>query len=349
VSSNSKKLKILLLLDLPYDPPADQDFSELLKTPDFLDERDINRALTGLGHEVKIFGVFNDIFPLVNQLKMSPPDVVFNQFESFDSNRELEPNIIALLELFNIPYTGASPESMRLCKDKGLSKKLLSFDNIRVPKFFVSNKDKPLKNLPEDMNYPCICKPLGLEGSEGISKASLVANEKECLERIAFVHRLSADAIIEEYIQGRELYVGVYGNDEVTVLPTQEMFFKKVPDGEPKFATYNAKWDKAYRKKWGIDSGKAKKISEEIEKEIHDQCIKIFGLFKLSGYARIDFRLSNEDELVFIEANPNPGIAKNEDFPAAAKQAGTPYPELLEDILKLALSKNKKIAISAAS
>ena len=95
--------------------------------------------------------------------------------------------------------------------------------------------------------------------------------------------------------------------------------------------------------------GKAKKISEEIEKEIHDQCIKIFGLFKLSGYARIDFRLSNEDELVFIEANPNPGIAKNEDFPAAAKQAGTPYPELLEDILKLALSKNKKIAISAAS
>lgn len=326
-------------MDLPYSPPQDQDFSQLLKTEDFTDENDLVTALKSLGHTVKIFGVYDDIFPLVNELKNARPDLVFNQFESFNEDRDMEPNIIALLELFGIPYTGAPAEALSLCKDKGLSKKLLSYHKIRIPEFITSQAATPIKTIPKSFNFPAICKPLGLEGSEGISQASLVHTADECLDRVKFVHdKLNSDCIVEEYIEGRELYVGVFGNDRLTVLPPRELVFDHYPDDMPKFATYKVKWDDKYREKWGIRSGKAKALPPKLTRNLKKMCMDIYRLFKLRGYARIDLRLSDAGELVFIEANPNPAMAIEDEFASAAKESGLTYPKLINEIIQLALT-----------
>lgn len=335
----AKKLKVMVLVDLPEAPPAGQDFTGVMLGPDWKDERDVIKTLKHLGHEVRIFGVFDDIRPLVDELSQNKPDVVFNQCESFNNDREQEPSIISLLDLLRIPYTGANSEALRLCKDKGLTKKILSYHEIRVPRFEVSLRSRPRKRLDQDMVLPAICKPLRLDASEGISLGSLVSSEAECLERVRFIHdRLGSDAIVEEYIDGKELYVGVFGNDRLTALPPQELFFKESPATMPRFLTYKAKWDPAYRKKYGIDSNLARNLSPAFLENLADHCKQIYRLLKLTGYARIDLRLGQDKRPVFIEANPNPSIHKGDDFAWSARKAGIPYDELISKILSLALA-----------
>ena len=350
MAPKKQKIKIMILLDLPFEPPAQQDFSELILDADFVQENDIRKALKYLGHDVQIFGVFNDIFPLTKELKANPPDLVFNQFETFNSSREFEPNIIALLELFGVAYTGSNSEALRICKDKALSKKLLSYHGIRVPVFFSSPHNSNSIPIPNDTKFPVICKPLGLEGSEGIAKASLVHNPQACKERIKYLHKkYKTDVIVEEFIEGRELYVGVLGGKSTTVLPTQELFFKKGGSEKPTFATYRAKWDKGYRKKWGIDSGRARKLEENVKVQINQTSTAIFSILKLQGYARLDYRLSKNNELIFIEANPNPGISREEDFSFAAKDAGLSYTEMIAQIVGLAVQSHSTARNRSAS
>ncbi len=317
----SKKLKVLALIDLPSPPPEDQNFSQHLKHEDWKDEKNVVETIKSLGHEVRIFGIFDDIQPLVEELKSDKPDVVFNMCETFNNDRDQEPNIAAVLELLGIPHTGANARALRLCKDKGLTKKILSFHRVRVPRFEISHKIRPRKKIHKRFVFPGLCKPLGLEASEGIAKTSLVKNEKDCLERLQYIHeKYGVDAIVEEFISGREFYVGVLGNDRLTVFPPQELFFKSVPDGDPRIATYKAKWDQEYRRKWGIDSGKAKAIEPLIKSKLDNVCKKIYRIFGLCGYARVDLRLSEQGEVVFIEVNPNPAIAKTDDFASGAKE-----------------------------
>src|SRR5262249_34914244 len=159
----------------------------------------------------------------------------------------------------------------------------------------------------------------------------------ECLERVRFLHEnLGADAIVEEFIDGRELYVGVLGSRRPKVLPPQELFFDEIPEGEPRFATFKAKWDDRYRKKWGIRNGPAKEISEPVRRRLRLTCRKIYNLFQLSGYARIDLRLTPAGDLVFLEANPNPSLASGDDFARSAERAGLSYTRLISRLLKQA-------------
>jgi D-alanine-D-alanine ligase len=335
----AKKLKVLVLFDLPSDPPADGDFSSLMSGPDWKDERDVIRTLKKLGHEVRLFGIFDDVKVLVDELSRNRPDVIFNQCESFNNSRQHEPSVIALLDLLRIPYTGARPEALQLCKDKGLTKKILSYHQIKIPYFEMFYRSRPRKRLDEPGLLPGICKPLGLEASEGISQGSLVNNEADCLDRIKFIHeRLDSDAIVEEYIDGRELYVGIFGNERLTVLPPQELFFKQTPDNVPRFLTYKAKWDQNYRKKYGIDSDQALNLSPAFLEKLSENCKQIYRLLKLSGYARIDLRMGTDEEPVFIEANPNPSIHKGDDFAWSARLAGISYDDLINKILNLALA-----------
>jgi D-alanine-D-alanine ligase len=333
---SGKALNILMLIDLSI-PLAPDEFDDYLKTDDWKSDANVVRALKNLGHEVKMLGIHDDIRPLIQELEEDRPDLVFNLCEAFGNDREFEPHVAALLELLGVPYTGAGVTPLRVCKDKSLTKKILSYHRVRVPKFMVSPKAKPLKGLGK-FSFPAFIKPLSLEASEGIAQLSLAENEKQALERIRYINeKLGVDAIIEEYIEGRELYVGILGNDRLMAFPPRELFFREVAEGDPKFATFRAKWDDDYRKKWGIDTGVAKGIPPETERSIMKLCKKIYRLLQMSGYGRIDLRLTPGGEIVFIEANPNPSIAREDDFARSAEKAGLDYEDLIARILRLGL------------
>lgn len=335
-----KSLKIVLLFDtLIHIPP--EEFVNYWDDPDWKSERDVRNTLMKLGHNVIPFGLFDDIEPFVKFIKNEQPDLVFNMSEAFNGDRDQEPNITALMELLGVPFTGAGAMSLRVCKDKGLTKSILSYHDISTPKFMVAKKGSAspsLKNFP----FPAFIKPLQLESSEGITQSSYCEDEESAFARVKFIHdKLGVDAIIEEFIDGREVYVSILGNDKLTVFPPREMFFKQIPNDEPKFATFKSKWDQEYRKKWGIDSGWMAALPELTEKKLTETCKKIYKLLNISGFGRIDLRIRNNEEIYFLEANPNPSISKKEDYSLSASKGGMDYEELISKIVTLSLSKEK--------
>lgn len=333
-----RSLKVLLLSDLSVPPPEDHDFSKFFGTEEWKSEAQLARTLKSLGHEVRAFGIQDTIEPLVDELRKTKPDLVFNLCEAVRDDRSHEPNVVSLLELMGVPYTGAGSVALQICKDKALTKKILAFHQIRVPLFTLSRVNSPLKNL-KNFPYPAFIKPLDLEASEGIAQYSFSEDEKGTLERVKYIHEhFGIDAIIEEYIEGREITVGVLGNKKIRILPAREMCFGEMRADEPRFVTYKAKWDENYRKRWGIHSRPARNISSALEKKINEITRDIYDLFRIKGYARIDFRLTPNGELVFIEANPNPSISKDDDFVLSAEKAGLSYEDLIEQIISGALS-----------
>ena len=331
-----KSLKIILLFDLSVKISQDQ-YADYWNTPDWKTEKDVKKALIKLGHQVIPYGIHDDIVPFIELVKNQKPDLVFNMSEAFSGKRDFEPNMTALMQLVGVPFTGAGPMSLQLCKDKGLTKVILNYHQIKTPQFLVIKKSKSIQSLKKFI-YPAIIKPLQLESSEGISQVSYVENEKEAIARIKFIHdKYSVDAIMEEFIDGREVYVSVLGNDKLNVFPPREMFFKQIPEDEPKFATYKSKWDQDYRKKWGIDSGWAASMPEATQKKLFDVCKKIYRVLGIQGFGRIDLRIK-DDEIYFIEANPNPSIAKKEDYALSAHKGGVEYEDLIAKIVSLSLT-----------
>lgn len=333
-----RELKVLLLFDL-LDRLSPEEIEAYFRTEDWKTHENIRASLKRLGHDVHLHGIFDQVDGLISDLQRGTFDVVFNISEGVFGDRNFEPHLASVLELLKMPYTGSGPEALHLCKDKGLTKKILSFHNIAVPNFLLSPRRKPLRSM-KGFQFPALIKPLNLEGSEGISKLSFAENEKEALERLAYLNeKLEVDAISEEYIEGREFYVSVVGNEKLQVFPPRELLFKKVPEGEPRIATFKAKWDLGYRKKWGIESAHAQELSEPMRSKIDYSAKKIYKLLGMKGYGRIDFRLKESGELYFLEANPNPALSREDDYPQSAQRAGVSYPDLLTKILNLALSR----------
>lgn len=334
--NKTKSLKIVLLFDVSVQLPQEQ-YHSYWSDKDWKNERDVKNALTKLGHEVIPFGLYNDIEGFIQLVKKEKPDLVFNMSEAFSGHRSFEANVPALMQMVGVPFTGTGPMSLQLCKDKGLTKVILNYHQILTPLFLVCKKGQSMKSL-KTMTYPAFVKPLELESSEGISQSSYVENEKQAKERVQFIHqKYGVDAIVEEFIDGREVYVSVLGNEKLVTFPPRELFFKQVPENEPKFATFNSKWNQAYRKKWGIDSGWAKSMPEHLQKKIDLTCKKIYRVLGMQGFGRIDLRLRGED-IYFIEANPNPSIAKSEDYALSASKAGVEYDELISKIVTLSLN-----------
>jgi len=328
-------MKVLVLFDMARRAAPGETFSpEVLKdTEDKETEADVLSCLQRLGHEVQTQACFDDVVCIVEKLKAFQPDVVFNLIESFHRNRAHEPNVPALLELMKVRYTGARPDGLMLCKDKALAKKVLSYHRVRVPHFVISPDSRPLKRLRRFV-FPAFVKPVGEESSDGISKASFARSEEEALERARFIQeKFHCDALIEEYIEGRELYLSVIGNRKLTVFPPREIFFDQVPDDEPKFATFKAKWDDAYRKKWGIQNGPARELPAGLEEKLTRLARKVYRVLKIQGLGRIDVRITAAGEIVTIEANPNPSLAREDDFAQSAAQAGLEYDALIQKIL----------------
>jgi D-alanine-D-alanine ligase len=274
---------------------------------------------------------------LRQKLEGFAPDVIFNLADQFKNNRGFDQNIASLLEMQGVPFTGCGATGLVLCKHKGTSKKILGYHHIHVPNFVVIPRGQRIARLKRP-KFPLLVKPVKEEASYGISQASFVTSDEQFRERVAFIHDShDSDVIAEEYIEGRELYVSVMGNARLTVFPIRELVFREVPPNEPKIATYKAKWDEEYRKRWGLQNQFPEDLAPGLVAEIEETCKRIYRLLTIEGYARIDLRLTADNKVYFIEANPNPILAADEDFALAAEKAGLSYPQLIDRIIGIGI------------
>ncbi len=336
-----KTPRVLVAFNTPSAFPADKDYIEELKHPDWKTEADVAAALRELDFPFELSGLYDDTRVLQQKIESFKPDVIFNLIERFKNNASHEADTASFLKLLGIPFTGCGPAAITLCKDKGLTKEILTYHRIRIPRFIVLPVKKPV-HRPKRFTFPIFIKPLKEEASLGISQASLVENDLQFRERVAFLHdTMNQNVIAEQFIAGREIYVSLLGNKRLEVFPFREMVFSRVEDEDPKIATYKAKWDEAYRKKWGIQNKFAGDLSAELEEKIRKLSKKIYRVLSIRGAARLDLRLTPESEVFFIEANPNPMLAKDEDFALSAQKAGLSYPELIRRMISLALAEEE--------
>jgi D-alanine-D-alanine ligase len=306
----------------------------------FKTEYEVMSTLQAAGHEVKMLGVQTELAPIRDEVENWKPDIVFNLLEEFHGETLYAQNVVSLLELLQIPYTGCNPRGLLLARGKDLSKKLLKYHRIPVPAFAVFPKSTKKVKRPRGLPYPVIVKSLSEDASRGISQASVVDSDEKLAERVAFVHeRIKTPAIAEQYIEGREIYVGVLGNEKVQVLPVWELQFSKLADGALPIATEKVKHDVAYQEKRGIIQGPAQGLETAVESRIKVFAKRICEALEIDGYCRIDFRLAADGTPYFIEANPNPEISAGEEFAQAALHAGTSYQDLLNKILLLGLQR----------
>jgi D-alanine-D-alanine ligase len=265
------------------------------------------------------------------------PHIAFNLLEEFHGLSAFDQHVVSYLELKQLPYTGCNPRGLTIARDKALTKKILAYHRIRVPQFAVFAKGRR-RRRPRRVDFPLFVKSLTDDASIAISQASVVQDDEQLQERVEFVHRtVGTDAIAEQYIEGRELYVAVLGNKRPVAFPVWELFFDHLPEGAPRIATRKVKWNPGYQKKAGIRSGQASDLPAELDLSIRQRAKRIYRLLGLSGYARLDFRLAEDGRVYLIEANPNPYIAYGEDFADSAEAHGLDYNELVTRILSLGL------------
>lgn len=332
-----KKLRIILLVHTTLMPPDDLDDQNDPRMEKYQTEYDVLSSLKELGHEVNVIGLYDDLAPIRSAIEEWQPDIVFNLLEEFAGNPAFDYYVVSYLEMMKIPYTGCNPRGLLLARDKALSKKLLSFHHISVPNFIVFPTGKALRKNAR-RHFPMIVKSLMEEGSVGIAQASYVENDEQLKERVALLHeKTGGDAIAEQFIDGRELYVSILGNTRLTVLPTRELTFSNTDNGIQRMATYKVKWDHNYRDRWGIDYQFARILPNGVEERIIKICKRAYKILDLNGYARFDLRMSQEGKVYLIEANPNPGIAHNDDCALAAEKAGLEYNHLIQRILNLGM------------
>jgi D-alanine-D-alanine ligase len=333
-----KKSKVLALFDAIAPTTINQDLTAELQTSDWKTESNILAALNELGCTTEYLALFDDLDALRQKLQTFQPDVIFNLADQFKNNRAFDQNIVSVLAMEGVPFTGCGSTGLTLCKHKGISKKILGYHRIHVPGFVVLPRGRRV-GRPKHLRFPILIKPLKEEASLGISQASFVENDDQFRERVQFIHeKYDNDVIAEEYIEGRELYVSILGNHRLQVFPIRELVFKEVPPDEPKIATYKAKWDEEYRKRWGLQNQFAEGLDPALVKRIEQTCRRIYHLLTIDGYARLDLRLAADNEVYFIEANPNPMLAADEDFAQSALKAGLTYPQLVERIVRLGLT-----------
>ncbi|MBD3426920.1 MAG: ATP-grasp domain-containing protein [Candidatus Omnitrophica bacterium] len=340
-----RKLKVLVLFDSAGTPPADQDYAEQFEHEDWFTEAAVAENLKCLGHEVRLMGIYDDIRPLVDEIEQNRPDVVFNLTEIFLGKAFLDKNIPSLLELLQVPYTGCGPASLMICNNKILTKKILSYHRIKVPNFHIFRRGGRIWR-PKKLRFPLMVKPSQEEASTGIAQASFVEREKDLRDRVEFIHeRFEMPAIVEEYIDGRELYVSILGNKRLRVFPFRETKFVQVPSDGPKLATYKAKWDKDYRARWGIKNEFAGRLPNGIPEKITRTAKRAYRALMLDSHARLDLRLTPQGDIYILEGNANPEIAQGDEFAESAEKGGVPYDKLVEKMLRIAFQRESTLVL----
>jgi D-alanine-D-alanine ligase len=330
-----KKLRTLVLVHATLVPPDSLVGATEKEIDEWRTEYDVITHLKAAGHDVLPLGLSDSLSELRRGIIDWRPDIVFNLLEEFDGIGTYDQHVVAFLELMRQPYTGCNPRGMLLSRDKVLSKQLLSYHRIPTPQFMVFPRGKRPR-IPNTLRFPMFVKSSTEDASLGIAHASVVADDKQLKERIAFIHgQTHSDALVEEYIEGRELYVGVIGNHRLQVLPVWEMRFGSLPESLPAIATRKVKWDRRYQEKYGITTAAAADLPEGTVARLEQLSKRIFRALHLTGYARMDFRLRGDGALYVLEANANPNISMAEDFAQSALTAGLRYRDVLNRILQL--------------
>jgi D-alanine-D-alanine ligase len=331
-----RRLRVLVLMHKDLVPPESPSGDEPSRA-EWKTEYDVVSTLRKLGHEVKPLGVKSDLGVIRSAVEEWEPHIAFNLLEEFDGVAVYDQNVVSYLELLHMPYTGCNPRGLMLARDKVLSKKIFSFHRIPFPEFIVVPQGRMVKR-PKWLSFPLIVKSVSEEASLGISQASIVQDDDKLKERVAFIHQsVGTGALIERYIEGRELYVGVLGNGHLQVLPVWELKMDNLPDDARRIATERVKWSRKYQDKYGITSKEAKGLPEGKIEAIQHLAKRVYRALGLSGYARIDMRMDENGNLYVLEANPNPQIAHNEDFADSAEKANYPYKNLLQELLNVGL------------
>lgn len=334
-----KRLRVLHLTQPWMLPPKDHASYSEKEQRAWKTDLDVLTTLKRLGHAVESLGIEDELNPIRTAIEGFQPHVVFNLMEAFAGMSELDQHVVSYLELLGIPYTGCSPRGLVLARSKALAKKILAYHRIRSPKFDVYPRGRKVRRRAE-LEFPLFVKSLTEESSQGISQASIVDSDASLAERVAFVHeRVGTDAIAEQFVEGRELYVGAIGNERVQTLPTWELTFENLPRGAAAIATSKVKHDPDYQVKAGIMQGPAEELPPAIGRTIAATTRRIYRALELDGYARIDYRLGADEKLYFLEANPNPDLARDEEFANSAAEAGVAYEKLIQRIVNLGLSR----------
>ncbi len=343
-------MKVAIFFDSPYAGWSPDDHWERMETENARDyeaepdmEYQVGQALVNKDHEVLFAGVHGDPADGLALLRDFGPDVVFNATEAFQGDDNLDYLLPALLEAEGHVYTGAPPQGLIVSRNKGMSKKILAHHEVRVPEFHTFRLgDKVDKKL--ELPFPLIVKPLREDASTGIAQASVVHDMDALVERVAFVHARIGDAIAEQFIEGRELYVSIIGNGpKAELLPTMELVFDKDKNKpEERIATKAAKWDEEHRERKGIKSVFARPISKVAQERLEHACRTAYRTLWLRDYARMDLRLSEDDEVYVLEANANPYVSWGHEVALSAKKAGLDYDDLIERIVMEAKARKGK-------
>lgn len=336
-SKPSKKLRVLVLIQKGLTPPDTLEGYTEKQISEWRIEYDVISNLRKLGHEVNPIELYDNLDMLKKAIDEIKPHIAFNLLEEFLDYPFFDHHIVSYLELHKVNYTGCNPRGLTLAKDKALSKKILSYHRIHVPRFFFFPLRKKIIDNKK-YQYPLIVKSVSDEGSAGISKASLVRSFEKLAERVELIHsKTNTHAIAEEFIEGREIYMGILGNRILKIFHPWELTIENRNGNEPIIATSKMKWNTNYQNETGVETGRAH-LDEITKKEFYKVSKRIYRALSLSGYARLDFRLSQEGKIYFIEANPNPMISDGEDFAASAKDGGIKYPDLLQKIITLGMN-----------
>jgi D-alanine-D-alanine ligase len=354
------KLKIALLYDLwNEDPvaaaaneeaiPARKPRKKVKKVKiEKTDRQEIFEALEKLGHEPSYFELDGRPQSL-HSLSRSDADLIFNLTESFDGDDTKEMNVVAYVDLLGLRYTGAGPHSIFMSQDKATAKKIFAFHGIKTPYFATSYRGRI--EHADNISFPLIIKPSWEDGSIGIDAGAVVKNIKEMMERVEYIQdEFDSPALIEEYIEGREIYAGVMGSYERSqVLPLVELDLSRLPEGMPKIASYDVKFEKNTEAYKLTKSEIADNLDEATRKRLSDTALAAYRALKLRDYGRIDMRLAPNGDVYVIEANPNPWLASRQEFAMAAKAHGLSYTEMIGAIIDLAMSRYLNASLTYAT
>jgi len=302
----------------------------------------VARTLRSLGHRVSVLGAHGDVKRIIAGLSRRKPDLVFNLMEMFGDNVFGDIPVTGLLDLIGLKYTGSGPGELYLSQDKGLTKKLLAFDGILYPRFAVFSKQQGSFETGGNLRMPLFVKPLRSDSSLGIGGKSLVHDAVALMERVTAIRKeLNDSALAEEYIEGREFYVGVLGNGQPKALPPIEVDFSGFPEGVPKVLDSKAKWDESSKEYKGTKSVLAN-LPDELRAKLQKVAVDAFRALRVRDYGRVDLRLTDTGDIYVLEVNASCYLERSSEFAMSAAAAGMDYPRLIERIVNLTLERYGK-------
>lgn len=330
-----KKRRVLLLVREDHVPPDSIEGLSDREIKPWKGEFDVREGLLEQGHRVEVLGVDDDLDAINHARRDFRPHIVFNLLEEFAREQSFVAYLLGYLEMLGQPYTGCSPVGLLYAADKARQQRALRQHRIPTPGFFEAPRGRKVRR-PERMAFPLIVKSQTSHGSMGITQASVVFDDASLNERVESIHdTMDTDAIVERFIPGRELYIGVMGNKRLEQFPIWELRLENLPANAPFVATEKVKWDLAYQERVGLETGPALPLPDGIAERVVRIARRAYRALEQSGYARMDFRLTDDAQIYLIESNPNPDLTYGEDFAKSAELAGIEYPRLLDRIISL--------------